>query len=379
MTPTVGLVVNPVAGIGGPAGLKGSDGADVQAVAFRLGAVARAAERSTRALSVVARMHPGATILCAAGHMGEYSVQAVGLNPEVTYFQSGPVSGGEDTTRAVSTLTAAGADLILFAGGDGTARDVHRGELPGSAVLGIPSGVKMYSACFAVSPVAAGAIASRWLGGPRLPVSPREVLDVDEEQVRRGRVDAVLYGMLPIPVVPGRTQARKAATGGSELGSVRAAAAGAVARMESGVTYVLGPGSTTDEVARLLGVEGTLLGADVVCDGKLVLADATDRQLLELVDRRPSRVILTVIGGQGFLLGRGNQQISAAVLRAIGPDPLIVVATEEKLIGLGGRPLLVDTGDPKLDAMLAGYATIVTGPGTTSLYPVLAPESEGTI
>jgi len=378
MTPTIGLIVNPIAGIGGPAGLKGSDGADVQAVAFGLGVVARAVERSARALSVIARMHPDATILCAAGDMGETAVQAAGLNPEVAYVQAGPVTDGEDTTRAASALAVAGADLILFSGGDGTARDVHRGELAGSAVLGIPAGVKMYSACFAVSPIAAGAIASRWLSGERLPVSPRDVLDVDEEQVRRGRVDAVLYGMLPIPVVPGRTQSRKTAMGGSQAGSMRSAAAGAVARMKPGITYVLGPGGTIDGVARLLDVEGTLLGADVVRDGKLVFADATEQQLLELVGRRPSKVILTVIGGQGFLLGRGNQQISAAVLRTMGPDSLIVVATEEKLIDLGGRPLLVDTGDSELDVMLAGYVTVVTGPGATSLYPVRAPESEGT-
>ncbi len=125
-------------------------------------------------------------------------------------------------------------------------------------------------------------------------------------------------------------------------------------------------------------MEGTPLGVDVVRDGALVLADASERELLALVDGRVARAVLTVIGGQGFLLGRGNQQISAAVLEKIGDDPLIVVATEEKLIDLGGRPLLVDTGDPDLDMRFEGYAEVVTGRRTTSLYPVLAPESKGT-
>ncbi|MCJ7781115.1 MAG: ATP-NAD kinase family protein [Acidimicrobiia bacterium] len=379
MTLSIGLIVNPVAGVGGTVGLKGSDGADVQSMAFERGAVAHSAERSQRALSVIAQTHPDTTILTAARDMGETSVLAEGLTPDVVYRPSGSVTSGADTTKAASALALAGVGLILFAGGDGTARDICGVDLAGAAVLGVPSGVKMYSACFAVSPVAAGAIASRWLTGERLPVSSREVLDVDEEQIRNGRVHAVLYGMLAMPVVPGRTQSRKSATSGSQLGAVRTAAAGAVARMEQGVTYVLGPGGTIDEIARLLEVDGTLLGADAVRDGHLVLADATERQLLELVGAGPSKAVLTVIGGQGFLLGRGNQQISAAVLREIGDDPLMVVATQEKLIDLRGRPLLVETGDPELDAMLAGYAEVVTGPRTTSLYPVSAPESEGPI
>ncbi len=376
MTPSIGVIVNPVAGVGGPAGLKGSDGIEIQATAIARGSAARAGGRATDALALIGRLHPGARVLTAAGSMGEDASRGAGLTPEVVYRSTAAETIGLDTTNAATALVSAGAGLILFAGGDGTARDVCDAPLADTAVLGIPAGVKMYSGCFAVSPVAAGAVAAHWMAGGEHPVAEVEVLDVDEEQIRQGRVDPTLYGIVRVPVEPGRTQARKSPTGGSQFGAVRTAAAGAVERMRPGVTYLLGPGGTISEVAALLGVEGTPLGVDVARDGVLVLADASERELLDLLDGAVAKAIITVIGGQGFLLGRGNQQISAAVLETIGSDPLMVVATEEKLIDLDGRPLLVDTGDPDLDARLEGYTEVVTGPQTTSLYAVHAPESE---
>jgi predicted polyphosphate/ATP-dependent NAD kinase len=148
--------------------------------------------------------------------------------------------------------------------------------------------------------------------------------------------------------------------------------------MQPDVSYLLGPGGTTAQISRALGLPCTPLGVDVVRDGRLLRADASEEQLKEIVSAGPARAVVTVIGGQGFLLGRGNQQLSAAVLTALGPDPLLVVATEDKLTSLHGRPLLVDTGDRALDARLAGHTRVVTGPYTTSLYPVQAPENEGT-
>lgn len=369
----IGLVVNPVAGIGGPAGLKGSDGAAVQAAARERGAVPRARERAARALDVIAASHPGVMILTAAGAMGADAVRAAGLRACVVYQPTGAETTAVDTRDAASALAAAGASLVLFAGGDGTARDVYTGLPPGTAALGVPAGVKMYSACFAVSPVAAGAVAARWLDEP-LPVQQSEVLDVSEDQIRHGRVDPTLFGMLAVPFLRGRTQARKAATAASEQEAVQAAARGMTGLMLPDVAYLLGPGGTTAAVAAELGVPTTPLGVDVVLNRETVLSDATETQLLGLVSEVPARAVITVIGGQGFLLGRGNQQISSAVLRAIGPDPLLVVATEEKLIALGGRPLLVDTGDAELDTALSGYIEVVTGPSTRSVYPVSAPE-----
>jgi predicted polyphosphate/ATP-dependent NAD kinase len=458
----IGLVVNPVAGVGGPAGLAGSDGADVQRLALARGASSRVQERATLALKTLAERHPGLVVATAAGAMGADAVRAAGLVPCVVAPVSAPtvpapaspsarlaagctgsspqdpvhstasgalgdgsgVAGGAgtagaggggtdaaDTSCAVAALAAAGVELILVVGGDGTLRDaaagldaaVHpsgvrtdvgghaEGSVPGAgnsrrvllhegpstgmpAVLGVPAGVKMYSPVFAVSPRAAGAIAADWVDRGGLPIEEREVLDIDEVAMRRARVDPTLYGMLRVPYRAGRTQARKAATPVTEAAAVEAAARGAVARMRSGVRYLLGPGGTTAEIARRLGVEGSPLGVDVILDGAVVVRGASEQELLAEIALGPAQAVITVIGGQGFLLGRGNQQLSASVLRAIGDDPLLVVAPEQKLIDLHGRPLLVDTGDPALDARLAGHVRIITGVGSSSLYAVSAPE-----
>lgn len=408
----LGLVVNPVAGVGGPAGLAGSDGADVQRSALERGASARASERAALAL---AALPVGTTVLTAAGTMGEDAVHAAGLSASVVYAPGSPTSAA-DTSAAARALADAGATLILFAGGDGTARDVAEGMRPRvvertervessradvetqprfvsvasapslndpqasglhprleTAALGIPAGVKMYSPVFAVSPRAAGGLAAAWLDGG-LPVQEREVLDIDEAAMRRARVEPRLYAMLPVPYRAGRTQARKAATPVDERDAAAAAARGAASLLRPGVRYLLGPGGTMAELARALGVEKTPLGVDVVLDGRIVCAGASEQQLLAEIAQGPAQAVVSVIGGQGFLLGRGNQQLSARVLRALRPEPLIVVAPDSKLIDLHGRPLLVDTGDPDVDAALAGYVRVVTGVGASSLYPVHAPE-----
>ncbi|WP_431245557.1 ATP-NAD kinase family protein [Leifsonia xyli] len=367
---TIGLIVNPVAGIGGPAALAGSDGAAVQREALRRGARPRAGERAAEALRVLASARPGTEVLTAAGPMGEDAVAAAGLVARVVHDPAS-ASSGEDAARAAAALRSAGASLILFAGGDGTARDVARGLPAGAPVLGIPAGVKMYSGCFAVGPAAAGATAADWLAHP-VPTATAEVLDLDEELMRAGRPDPRLFALVQVPAAPGRTQARKASTPASARESVRTAAAGAVAAMRRGVRYLLGPGGTTAEVGRALGLLTSPLGVDVVQDGRLLARDVTEAQALAAVEGRPAQAVVTVIGGQGFLLGRGNQQLSARVVSALGADPLLVVATEQKLLDLAGRPLLVDTGDPQLDRRLAGHARVVTGPSTATLYPVTA-------
>jgi len=368
---SVGLVVNPLAGIGGPAGLAGSDGAAVQREALRRGGRPRASSRAVEALRVLAAAHPGAEVLTAAGAMGEDAVREAGLVPRVVYSAAATSTSPDDTARAASALHGAGATLVLFAGGDGTARDVARGLPSGVPVLGIPAGVKMYSGCFAVGPAAAGALAASWTDGA-LPTVEAEVLDLDEERLRAGRPDPRLFALVPVPSAPGRTQARKAATPASEREAVHRAATGAAARMLPGVRYLLGPGGTTAALGRVLGLDTTPLGVDVVEDGRLVARDITADQALAAVAGRPAQAVVTVIGGQGFVLGRGNQQLSPRVVAALGPHPLLVVATEQKLIDLAGRPLLVDTGDPALDARLAGHLTVVTGPATASIYPVSA-------
>ena len=375
----LGLVVNPIAGVGGPAGLAGSDGAAVQRRATELGAVPRAAERALVALSVVAATRPGARVLTAAGPMGEHVVRAAGLDPVVVFHADAPTSA-DDTSAATRAIADAGASLVLFAGGDGTARDVAAAVATDVPALGIPAGVKMYSPVFGVSPQASGGLAAAWLAaddGRGFPVRELEVLDIDEEAMRHARVEPRRFGALAVPHRQGRTQARTAATPAGEQAAVLDAARGAAAAMRPGVRYLLGPGGTMAALARELGVAKTPLGVDVVLDGRVVRAAASEDDLLVEVRQGPAKAVVTVIGGQGFLVGRGNQQLSARVLRALGDDPLIVVAPEQKLIDLGGRALLVDTGDADVDAALAGYVRVITGPAATSIYPVHAPEHEG--
>ncbi|MFC5184489.1 ATP-NAD kinase family protein [Actinomadura harenae] len=374
-----GLVVNPVAGLGGRVGLKGSDGPDVQARARELGAVPRASERAAAALEELKARVGAAVVLTAAGPMGEDAVRAAGLEPDVRYTpdaSDGPDRADASGTTAADTVAAARAlarhvDLLLFAGGDGTARDVLDAVGASVPVLGVPTGVKMHSAVFGVGPRAAGEVAAR-VATTRA-FTEAEVMDLDEEAVRSGRVSARLYGHLLVPDVPVRVQQRKVGSSAADPYAVGGIAAELAGRVGAG-QLVLGPGGTTRAVAAALGVDVPVMGVNVLRDGRFFAADVNAAELLRLVTDDDwtggTWIAVTPIGGQGFLLGRGNQQIAPEVLRAVGPDRLLAVATEAKLAALGGRPLLLDTGDPGLDGVLAGYRTVITGRGRTARYPV---------
>lgn len=370
------VLVNPVAGIGGPAGLSGSDGVDIQRLAASRGSRSRAHERMVQALKLVAERVPHTRVLTAAGRMGEDAVREAGLVAEVVY-SAARESTAEDTAAATRAFVEAGTDLVLFAGGDGTARDVASTLPMEVAGLGVPSGVKMYSGVFAVAPLAAGATAAAWLDG-QVPTVLRDVLDIDEDELRRKRVTARLFGSMRVPVVVGRTQARKSSTLAGERDAVIAAARGAVAGLAPDKQYAIGPGGTMQEVARLLGYDKGPLGVDIVRGGEVLVSNASEQQLLEAAKEAPLGVIVSVIGGQGFVIGRGNQQISHRVLEAIHREDLILVAPEQKLIDLQGQPLLIDSGNPETDARYAGIVRVVTGKGTQSLYRLRASDREET-
>ena len=364
----IGLLVNPVAGLGGRAGLKGSDGAEVQRRALELGAVPRAEDRAVVALAELRTRDPDATVLTAGCAMGETAARRAGLEPVVVYWPE-MESSADDTIAAAKTL-ADQVDLLLFAGGDGTARDVLDAVGTGVTALGIPTGVKMHSGVFAVNPRAAGEIAAAFSG-----TREAEVMDLDEDAVREGRVSARLYGYLRVPDVRVRIQQRKTGSSAASPEAVAGIAAELAEGWVPGELLVLGPGTTTRAIAAALGVAVPVMGVNVLKQDGLLAADVDADQLLELVSSAPgARVAVTPIGGQGFLLGRGNQQISPEVLRAVGVDRLVVVATEAKLAALGGRPLLVDTGDDALDRAFPRYARVVTGRRRSILYPLLKNE-----
>ncbi|MBM3695246.1 MAG: ATP-NAD kinase [Actinobacteria bacterium] len=371
----LGLIVNPVAGLGGRVGLKGSDGPEIQRRALALGAVPRAGERAAAALKPLRPLAGAFDLLAAPGAMGESIARQAGFAPRVlpaTGPAAGGVTGPEDTRAAARAMQQAGADLVLFAGGDGTARDVCDAVGTGLTVLGVPAGVKIHSAAYAVSPAAAGRLAAAYLEGDRALRREAEVIDLDEDAYRRGRIATVLHGYLMVPYRRGAVQNQKVPTPAGEEAQARAVAAEVVDRLVPGRAYLLGPGTTTRAVAARLGLPKTLVGVDVVTGGELLAADVAERDVLALLDRRPLGLILSPIGGQGFLLGRGNQQITPEVIRRVERAHLLVACPSAKLAALRGHPLLVDTGDQQVDALLAGYLEVITGYRDTAMYRVAA-------
>ena len=359
--PTLGLIVNPIAGMGGSVGLKGTDTAAILSEARARGAVPQAAGRAKVVLDALAGARPGLELLAAPGAMGERIARDAGLRPTVVGRPAVGETSGADTRAAVKAMAAAGARLILFAGGDGTARDMAAALDDRVPVIGVPAGVKMHSAVYATSPRAAADLALRALTQD-VEARPREVMDIDEKAFRAGAVSARLYSYLSVPYAPHLMQGVKAGGVSGDREALAGIAAEITGRMEAGRLYILGPGTTTRAVAQALGLPKTLLGVDLVRDGALLAADVTEADILRaLAESRPGAVVVTPIGGQGHFLGRGNQQIGARVVRAVGLDRLFVAATPEKLASLGGGTLHVDTGDPALDRALAGWRRVITG------------------
>ncbi len=366
----LGLIVNPVAGIGGRVGLKGSDGAETVREALGRGAVPESPRRAVEALRAFAEADLAAQVVAASGEMGEREARAAGLSPTTVGAAVEGETTAEHTRQAAREMERRGVDLLLFAGGDGTARDIHEAVGQRVAALGIPAGVKIHSAVFALDPRGAGKLAVSFLRGDTELTCDAEVMDVDEEAFRRGVVDATLHGYLRVPREEGLVQAAKSGSPPSEEDALLAIGAGVAEEVGKGGLYLLGPGATTRAVSDALGLPCTLLGVDAVRDGALVGTDMGEREILELVRDTPAKVVVSVIGGQGYVLGRGNQQISAAVVRAVGPENLMVVASKEKLAALGGRPLLVDTGDPALDEEFSGYVRVTTGYNEQTMYRI---------
>ncbi|MBD9484210.1 ATP-NAD kinase family protein [Pseudomonas sp. PDM14] len=364
----MGLIINPLAGLGGTAALKGSDGVAEQALA--LGAEPRAAERTRIALQCLLPLAERLEFLTFPGAMGADLLAELGFAHRVLgSLGDGPTSAA-DTRRAVEALQDADCALLLFAGGDGTARDVCAAVREGQPVLGIPAGVKIHSGVYAISPRAAGAMARRLVEGGLVRLASGEVRDIDEAALREGKVSARWYGELTVPEEGDFMQHVKQAGVESEELVLVDIADWLRNVWEDDVRYVFGPGSTLQGLADNLGLQTTLLGVDVIENGEVIARDVTEQQLFELVDGHPSRLLVTAIGGQGHIIGRGNQQISPRVLRAIGLDHLRVVATKRKLGTLEGRALLVDSGDPALDDAFPDAVRVWAGYKEELLYPV---------
>jgi predicted polyphosphate/ATP-dependent NAD kinase len=351
----IGVVVNPIAGMGGRVGLKGTDGKVAEA--RERGAEPRAPDRARRALTELRERAPDAVVLTYGDPMGESVVRGVGFDPEVVGEPGDAETDAGDTAAAVAAFLDRGVDIVLFVGGDGTAADVAE-ALEGSEtpMLGVPAGVKVFSSVFAVSPEDAAAVAASFERTER-----REVMDIDEDDYREGEVHPELRAVAHVPVAEPLQSSKQ--LGGGTVEALAEGVADDVAR-SPGTTFVLGPGSTVGAIKEQLGFEGSPIGVDVYRDGEVLALDATEEEILDALGE-DNVIVVSPIGGQGFVFGRGNQQLSPDVIRRC---EVRVVASRSKLDGVGR--LRVDTDDPDLDEALRGWVRVRVGKYETRMVKI---------
>lgn len=355
----IGFLINPIAGMGGPVGLKGTD--NVVEEARRLGAEPSAIEKALLALTKLKRLCDdagttgGLEWLTCESPMGASALEAVGFDNRRIVYTPRDLTTAADTKAAVTAFMDGSPALILFCGGDGTARDICSVVGSKIPILGIPAGVKMYSGVFGASPFATAEIVFDYIQG-KLDLAEGEILDLDEERYRGDEWAVRLHYAALTPFEPTFTPLSKMLVFAASDAEVQ----GEIARhlveeiIESPRTlFLLGPGTTVKAVAEILGLSKTLLGIDAVVAGQAVGRDLNEQQISALLEKYPlCKVILSPIGAQGFILGRGNQPLTPELLWRIGRKNIIVIATPAKLDRTS--MLRFDTGDPDLDRVLAG-------------------------
>jgi predicted polyphosphate/ATP-dependent NAD kinase len=331
----IGFIINPVAGMGGRVGLKGTD--NLAELAASLGGEPVSLIRAEQALHSIEEEDDMFFLTCS-GKMGESVLKKMRFKFEVIYNAPEKTSA-EDTKKATLKMLDTGCDLLLFSGGDGTAGDIVSVVDKKIPVLGIPAGVKIFSPVFCVTPKECGRIVSTFTE-----TSVREVLDIDEEAYRKNELNVRIKGEAVVPVSPAVQSGKATSDSVDAKIDIAERIIDDYQAQGKDVLYMIGPGTTTMEVKKMLGIDGTLLGVDVFRNGKLVKKDASEKHLLEALQKFDGKVAIIVspIGSQGFIFGRGNQQISPAVIRRA--DDIIVIASPDKL---EFTPILhVDTGDP---------------------------------
>ena len=376
----LGLLVNPDAGLGGRLGLKGSDG---QAeLARSKGAADRSGPRMRLMLEYFSKLRrsgfEGIEWVSSEGRMGtDWFPQGATIGSVRTTHSSSGSTSADDTATAVGALLEEGIDLLVYAGGDGTTRDIvaalDSAGSPGTPVIGVPTGVKMHSGCFAASPKAAAEVLSAWLDGDLL-LASTEVLDLDEERYRQGEWVVQLYAEAMTPASPRWMQGSKQRIEASDEEDTTEGLADHIRELvisEDGLV-IWGSGGTLRAIAEMNGFQPTNLGIDATLGNEQVGTDLDETGLLEILSSHtgPVTLLLSPMGGQGFLIGRGNLQLSPEVLRAIGIDNILGVVTPAKLLTV--RRLRIETGDANLDAEFAAkrYMKVLQGYRTTRVLPV---------
>lgn len=341
----LGFIINPIAGMGGSVGLKGTDGMVEEAIKRGAKDVAH-----KRAKIFLRNIKKNFEFYTCSSPMGKGVLDECDIDSVVVYEPSLPTTA-EDTKNAVARMKD--VDLIVFVGGDGTARDIMEVAGTDIPVLGVPSGVKMYSAVFAQTPYHAAEIIDEF---DRLPLEEREVVDIDEDAFRKGKLSVSVKGYCLTPFHERIQSSKDFLVGGEEAKKIIASYI--AEKMDDETTYIIGSGSTTWEIKKALGIKGTLLGVDVVRGKKILCRDASEMDIKNFMGKR-NKIIVSPLGGYGFIFGRGNEQISPEIIRKVGKDNIIVVSTREKISSIDS--LKVDTGDDALDEELRGYVKVITG------------------
>jgi len=370
----IGLIINPIAGIGGRVALKGSDSESVQQQALSLGAEAEAENRTCQALQPLEHLKNKIEFFSVEGAMGSDLLRSLGFSQQICFTPEDQLHTSEsDTQTAAKIFREKKVDLILFAGGDGTARNILQAVGDKQLCLGIPAGCKIYSGVFTVTPDNAGELIERLLNGELIDVQGSQVLDINEDSYRAGKLSTKVFGEMLVPKNGGFVQAVKQSGKESEELVQQEIAAWVIENLDSDTLYLIGSGSSCMLIKDELAINGSLLGVDVVMNDECLLKDGTEQQLLDIMEEyteSPIKLIITIIGGQGILLGRGNHQICHKVIDKLGKDNLIVIASKGKIKTLEGKALGVDTGDLALNNKLSGYIPVITGYDDTILYPL---------
>lgn len=362
----LGLIVNPISGMGGSVGLKGTDGKDILQRAIKLGGKPNANERVKEFLYGLKAIKSKIKFITCPTFMGENSLKKLGFDYELIKDPSFNGMKGIYETNSTHTKVAAqimkeikNLKLILFVGGDGTARDVLDAVGDIKPCLGIPSGVKIYSSVFSINPKAAASTVIQFLWD-ELPLIKSEVLDIDEEAYRNGELVSKLYGFLIVPNSPEYCQYSKLSSPDSDQNNQERIAEKIVEDLEENTYYLLGPGTTVKAITDKLGLQKTLLGVDLLHNQQIIAFDLNEQKILSFINNHPIKIIVSLIGRQGFLFGRGNLQFTPKILRLIPSSNIIIIATKSKLANIQSRCLRIDSRDPDLDNEMRGLYKVIT-------------------
>jgi predicted polyphosphate/ATP-dependent NAD kinase len=373
----LGLIINPLAGLGGPAGLKGSDHRDTATLARERGVISVVHDRVTAMLSILkerlAELNQSLEIVTASGVMGASVCEPFNSVFKVLSVYAAPnETRSSDTLNAATLIKAHKVDLLVFAGGDGTARDVYQAIGTDQAVLGLPAGVKMHSGVFAVTPKAVASVIESLMSNSLVSARMAEVRDIDEAAFAEGRVSTQYFGEMLIPDDQLLVQCVKCSGMIEDELMLDELCAFVLEELDDNTLYILGSGGTLKALKSAIGIEEpTLLGVDVWYQGKLLAKDIHETQLYKLVQQhKKARIMLSIIGGQGIVLGRGNQQISPRIIEHVGRENLEFLATQSKILALEGKPLRIDSGSDQLDRALSGFHKIICAYDDALLYEI---------